>query len=34
MEKMLHDNAIHDVIVTCTPGCFIDYYNPVNCKLI
>lgn len=29
-EKMLHDNGIYDVTVTCTPGSLTDHYNPVN----
>ncbi len=29
-EKMLRDNGIFDVSVTCTPGTLTDHYNPVN----
>ena len=29
-EKMLRDNGIYDVQVTCTPGHLTDHYNPVN----
>ncbi len=29
-EKMLHDNGIYDVRVTCTPGMLTDHYNPTN----
>ncbi len=29
-EKMLHDNGIYDVRVTCTPGYLTDHYNPAN----
>ncbi|HIT83519.1 MAG TPA: zinc metallopeptidase, partial [Candidatus Avibacteroides faecavium] len=29
-EKMLRDNGIWDVSVTCTPGTLTDHYNPVN----
>ena len=29
-EKMLHDNGIYDVQVTCTPGHLTDHYNPLN----
>ncbi len=29
-EKMLHDNGIYDVRVTCTPGHLTDHYNPAN----
>lgn len=29
-EKMLHDNGIYDVKVTCTPGHLTDHYNPTN----
>ncbi len=29
-EKMLHDNGIYDVQVTCTPGHLTDHYNPAN----
>lgn len=29
-EKMLHDNGIYDVTVTCTPGSLTDHYNPTN----
>lgn len=29
-EKMLRDNGIHDVTVTCTPGSLTDHYNPMN----
>lgn len=29
-EKMLHDNGIYDVSVTCTPGSLTDHYNPTN----
>ena len=28
--KMLHDNGIYDVQVTCTPGSLTDHYNPAN----
>lgn len=28
--KMLHDNGIYDVQVTCTPGHLTDHYNPAN----
>lgn len=28
--KMLHENGIYDVSVTCTPGTLTDHYNPVN----
>lgn len=28
--KMLHDNGIYDVKVTCTPGTLTDHYNPTN----
>lgn len=28
--KMLHDNGIYDVEVTCTPGTLTDHYNPTN----
>lgn len=28
--KMLHDNGIYDVKVTCTPGTLTDHYNPVT----
>lgn len=28
--KMLHDNGIYDVTVTCTPGTLTDHYNPAN----
>ena len=28
--KMLHDNGIYDVEVTCTPGVLTDNYNPVT----
>lgn len=28
--KMLHDNGIYDVKVTCTPGHLTDHYNPAN----
>ena len=28
--KMLHDNGIYDVKVTCTPGTLTDHYNPMN----
>lgn len=27
-EKMLHDNGIYNVEVTCTPGYLTDHYNP------
>lgn len=27
-EKMLHDNGIYNVRVTCTPGYLTDHYNP------
>ena len=29
-EKMLRDNGIYDVKVTCTPGHLTDHYNPTN----
>ena len=29
-EKMLHDNGIYDVEVTCTPGHLTDHYNPMT----
>ena len=29
-EKMLHDNGIYNVMVTCTPGYLTDHYNPTN----
>lgn len=29
-EKMLRDNGIYDVYVTCTPGTLTDHYNPTN----
>ncbi len=29
-EKMLHDNGIYDVRVTCTSGHLTDHYNPAN----
>ncbi len=29
-EKMLRDNGIYDVSVTCTPGQLTDHYNPTN----
>lgn len=29
-EKMLRDNGIYDVQVTCTPGHLTDHYNPAN----
>ena len=29
-EKMLHDNGIYDVRVTCTPGHLTDHYNPAD----
>lgn len=29
-QKMLHDNGIFDVQVTCTPGQLTDHYNPAN----
>lgn len=29
-EKMLHDNGIYNVQVTCTPGHLTDHYNPTN----
>ena len=29
-EKMLRDNGIYDVRVTCTPGHLTDHYNPAN----
>ena len=29
-EKMLRDNGIYDVRVTCTPGHLTDHYNPVD----
>lgn len=28
--KMLHDNGIYDVNVTCTQGSLTDHYNPMN----
>ena len=28
--KMLHDNGIYDVQVTCTPGSLTDHYNPTD----
>ena len=28
--KMLHDNGIYDVKVTCTPGTLTDHYNPTT----
>lgn len=28
--KMLHDNGIYDVKVTCTPGTLTDHYNPTD----
>lgn len=28
--KMLHDNGIYDVKVTCTPGFLTDHYNPAT----
>lgn len=28
--KMLHDNGIYDVQVTCTPGSLTDHFNPMN----
>ncbi len=28
--KMLHDNGIYNVKVTCTPGMLTDHYNPAN----
>lgn len=30
VEKMLRDNGIYDVHVTCTPGTLTDHYNPTN----
>lgn len=29
-EKMLHDNGIYNVRVTCTPGHLTDHYNPTD----
>lgn len=29
-EKMLRDNGIYDVTVTCTPGMLTDHYNPMT----
>ncbi|MFR9165376.1 MAG: zinc metallopeptidase [Dysgonomonas sp.] len=29
-EKMLHDNGIYDVSITCTQGVLTDHYNPSN----
>lgn len=29
-EKMLHDNGIYDVSITCTPGTLTDHYNPAD----
>jgi Zn-dependent membrane protease YugP len=29
-EKMLRDNGIYDVSITCVPGQLTDHYNPVN----
>lgn len=29
-EKMLRDNGIYDVRVTCTPGMLTDHYNPMT----
>ena len=29
-EKMLRDNGIYNVTVTCTPGFLTDHYNPTN----
>lgn len=29
-QKMLNDNGIYDVQVTCTPGHLTDHYNPMN----
>ena len=29
-EKMLRDNGIYNVTVTCTPGHLTDHYNPTN----
>ena len=29
-ERMLRDNGIYDVTVTCTPGALTDHYNPVE----
>lgn len=29
-EKMLRENGIYDVKVTCTPGILTDHYNPAN----
>ena len=29
-EKMLRDNGIYDVQVTCVPGMLTDHYNPAN----
>ena len=29
-EKMLRDNGIYNVTVTCTPGALTDHYNPVE----
>lgn len=30
VEKMLHDNNIHDVRITCVDGTLTDHYNPLN----
>lgn len=29
-EKMLHDNGIYDVKITCVPGKLTDHYNPAD----
>lgn len=29
-EKMMYDNGIYDVKITCTPGTLTDHYNPAN----
>lgn len=29
-EKMLHDNGIYDVSITCTQGVLTDHYNPTD----
>ena len=29
-EKMLHDNGIYNVRVTCVPGHLTDHYNPAD----
>ena len=33
-EKMLRDNGIYDVRVTCTPGHLTDHYNPADSMMI